>query len=278
MYFFQDVIQPFFPTIMVYTGSSLSHIRDDIRLDALKFFQFWLQRFPTLVVESELNMGKIFPNLLAMMTIIDSQKRSLVNNPDSRLGLSPSRLLILDTLDMLITAMRQSKDAPAIDQVGIVCRWDQVTKYPPVSASPCSSAMSFSLLNTTDAGIITMTEFDLKTVSQNVAFILKLQPVLIDLWMEMSSAFNSASHLTVNVGMQSSRTILSILTNCWKNLGELVSKEVIITQETIASLKTCVPLVEKHIFARFPFESSSMAASFDPQVIFIIHSKFELIF
>ena len=67
----------------------MTHIHDDIRLDSLKFFQLWLQAFPSLLVQTKIPVLPSFLSLLSNVNLKGSNSQMsfrLIANPSGKLG------------------------------------------------------------------------------------------------------------------------------------------------------------------------------------------------
>ncbi|KAI9197118.1 Rix1 complex component [Polychytrium aggregatum] len=110
----REQFRPFIALIMAFTCSSITHIMEDIRLDALKFLNCWMERYPDLVVQFS---DKVIPNYISLLTSASSSsvksagasapgRAGLVHiNPKSQLGSNKSRV---DVLASLYTFLRNA--------------------------------------------------------------------------------------------------------------------------------------------------------------------------
>ncbi|KAJ1552262.1 Testis-expressed sequence 10 protein, partial [Nowakowskiella sp. JEL0078] len=109
---------PFMKLIMAYVVSALTHIREEVRIDALKFVHMLLQNIPDLVV---MYGDKILDNYVAILSSDHSKSKrvsssagsmSLTVNPESQLGSHKLRLEVLTNLHDLLGHVFKSVSAP----------------------------------------------------------------------------------------------------------------------------------------------------------------------
>jgi hypothetical protein len=58
-------LEPFVPLLIIYTCSAMTHIMEDIRLDAIKFLDLWVNIVPEAIT------GKFWRRVMLTTTAID---------------------------------------------------------------------------------------------------------------------------------------------------------------------------------------------------------------
>ena len=129
-----DLIRPFFQTVVAHMNCGLTHISEKIQLDSLKVLEIYLQCYPNLLVK---HIGEILPILIGLLSrqrISGSDPRteckkkkkrllsivqkarsvsttSLVTNPDSKLVSKNSRRDVFGMISKLLDITYQSSIA-----------------------------------------------------------------------------------------------------------------------------------------------------------------------
>lgn len=76
-------LQPFMPILIMYTCSAMTHIFEDVRLDAVKFMNLWIQIAPDVVVSKFWN--RIRGNYMSLLSV-DASKSSQTSAPSMMIG------------------------------------------------------------------------------------------------------------------------------------------------------------------------------------------------
>ncbi|KAI8810355.1 hypothetical protein BJ742DRAFT_201776 [Cladochytrium replicatum] len=98
-------VRPFMPLIMAYTAAALTHITEDVRLDALKLMQIYATSIPTLIAPYANQILTNYVSILSSNSVSAAKGPSSGNkgpslsvNPNSKLGLGLSRIEVLTSL------------------------------------------------------------------------------------------------------------------------------------------------------------------------------------
>ncbi len=266
------MIAPFYPSALMYTCSAMTHIYEDIRIDAFRFIQFWIQSFPNLT--AEFGTERLLPNFISNLandrldaTIVHSKERSLKVDPNSRLGLSKTRSLVLSCLDTLLhitlTRLQPSCMSNATRaQRQLEFNWSQQSSFqcPLLSTSvlvvgeplDVMAFVSFDITSTKSADEPGQSVYRLTDISHIEALIKELQPLLIQLWLETANTLTMGSTAT-GTTIKPLYSILKIGSLLWRYWASLAKEEC--RFEFVESFIS--PLV-KHVLPQFPFGQASL--------------------
>jgi hypothetical protein len=269
----ENAIRPFFATVMIYTCSAMTHIHEDVRVDALKFLAFWLESFQRLTVA--FGAEKLLPNIINLLgrngsggsVSIEGVRMvsAIASNPNSQFGMSKTRMDLLETLLRLMTASAgvdaQSAlwflptDGEALDTAKEYT-WENAMDgvvLPLVNAVP-SDRLAVDLFASTRQQTALVSKdfrmaYSVKQSTDVIHLIDVLQPLLMDIWME------GAPQVFVPSGSASSSTLTAIhlalktLTFLWRTL--LITHN---GQNVDASwIGDHIKTIQRYIFVRFPF-------------------------
>ncbi|CAI2181828.1 19975_t:CDS:10 [Funneliformis geosporum] len=70
-------LRPFLPLLIIYTCSAMTHIYEDIRVDAIKFMELWLNIAPDIIVDGF--WQRVLPNYIGLLTT-DSNLSTITNS------------------------------------------------------------------------------------------------------------------------------------------------------------------------------------------------------
>jgi pre-rRNA-processing protein IPI1 len=70
-------LQPFLPLLIIYTCSAMTHIFEDVRLDAIKLMDLWIQIAPDVIVSKFWN--RVTGNYMSLLTVDSNSINNSVN-------------------------------------------------------------------------------------------------------------------------------------------------------------------------------------------------------
>jgi hypothetical protein len=108
-------ISPFLHLVAVFITAAMSHIQEDIQLDALKVLNIWLEVFPEL---AELYCVAILPNYIGLLTqrvislntTTSLAKSMVISTPSVRLSQTTSRANVIVSLVQFLEAAIQHEE------------------------------------------------------------------------------------------------------------------------------------------------------------------------
>lgn len=78
-------LQPFMPLLIIYTCSAMTHIFEDVRLDAVKLMDLWIDIAPNVIVSKFWN--RVTGNYMSLLTVDSNSMNSSSNaTPSSGTG------------------------------------------------------------------------------------------------------------------------------------------------------------------------------------------------
>jgi pre-rRNA-processing protein IPI1 len=109
-------VGPFIALYLSYCGSAMTHIDDNIRLNSLDFLNLWINAFPSLIVNSTV---QILPNFIGLLSNFAHKGGSqssntpskLISLPNSKMANSKSRTSILQSLYIYLSHALESEKA-----------------------------------------------------------------------------------------------------------------------------------------------------------------------
>lgn len=72
-------LQPFMPLLIIYTCSAMTHIFEDVRLDAVKLMDLWIQIAPDVIVSKFWN--RVTGNYMSLLTVDSNSINTTAQNP-----------------------------------------------------------------------------------------------------------------------------------------------------------------------------------------------------
>ncbi|KAJ3373351.1 Testis-expressed sequence 10 protein [Allomyces arbusculus] len=99
-------IHPFVALFMMYLTSAMTHIFEDIRVDALKFLDLWIEQCPHLLLP---HTSQILANYVGMLAGADGKSDDLVvaANPNGKLSKARVRLTVFYSLARFLNLVRE---------------------------------------------------------------------------------------------------------------------------------------------------------------------------
>lgn len=74
-------LQPFMPLLIIYTCSAMTHIFEDVRLDAVKLMDLWIDIAPNVIVSKFWN--RVTGNYMSLLTVDSNSMSSSAQNTNS---------------------------------------------------------------------------------------------------------------------------------------------------------------------------------------------------
>lgn len=256
----EQMLVPFFSTFMVYTCSAMTHIFEEIRVDALKFVNVWILSFPILV---ESYGSKLVPNFISILSngggnsSNSGSTRNLSVNPDSQMGVSRNRLQLLENLYALLGVMTVDKVSRKQQKKQVFIEWDNK----PIKNGfymACSDVITAPVTVLEDASLITtgsiFTTCDMKSLNDVVNLITTVQPILTQLWMENSHGILEVAQITDSPALQALHLVLKIMALLWRHLQSMQWPE-------WTSIDHHVTQFKKFMLPHFPFGQNAFSTS-----------------
>lgn len=221
----EDNIIPFFPTLMAYQLSAMSHIKDDIRIDSLKFLEFWCKYRKLVVYYSD----KIIDCYLKMISVKGSKVISLVDNPKSKLSKSE----VLSSLVKYISLLHEENQSNSRSEE-VVDRIYPWTSHTFLQPKPLDC---FFLFNQNSA---------ISYHQVTSSLLSTLCPILLQAWVENASSLN-LDKITLTPEIMSLLTVLKTMKVMW---SLILSAPESFTEQ---NCKSFLADIQKRVSLYFPF-------------------------
>ncbi|KAI8914577.1 hypothetical protein EDD86DRAFT_244763 [Gorgonomyces haynaldii] len=215
-----EQMMPFFNTLVVFVCSSLSHINEHIRLDAMRMLRLLCEHYPDLIRR----YGQpLLPHFYQILTSNKKTKGMEANfNANSKLGLNKSRDELLESFLMLVQILH--KEQPPSKQLeGVSLVWKTFYHHEPVDLKlfglqeTKTNVIKFSVKQGTKKEVQQTQQVDTNL----------LIPILIDFWIESSELALSNPVLEMTPHFKNCYLVLKIIDILWKEDFTLLSKHML---------------------------------------------------
>lgn len=222
-----DIIKPYLPTLLQLIAVGLTHVSDGIVLSSLELYECLLGKDEFVKHVANLSSGILncLIGLLAKQKIGSSQTQArawlnhdkkaqkpesstlkLTGNPKSKIGTLENRMRILEALLILLSHYTLDRNFSNQKSYQKVINWNQERLN---WISPSSNCYSFLSSETehddaSNSKESSRTNFNAETMAGRISMLKRLQPILLDLWVECSGEYG------IN-GSKSSSQYLSML-------------------------------------------------------------------
>ena len=276
------MISPFFATAMVYTSSAMTHVLEDIRLDALKVTSILLQFYPRLCLDY--GTAKILPNLIQLLSNkaeggVNATRLNVA--PTSQLGLSSTRMQVLEILYRFIQL--SSCETTTSSKHGLLgINPVEVSTRHPYLERPLQSMHASSFFHSITPmqqqqqpqnQSVSLFQFNLTSPQSRLNLLVSLQPILIEIWIECSSSiFTASPRISQSDHLRALDYIIKILSWLWSSLmpcstrrqsgthGEEEDGDAFSSQRRTAAMET-VKLLERHVLTHFVFGEGKVVSN-----------------
>ncbi|KAI9137021.1 hypothetical protein BKA69DRAFT_1128606 [Paraphysoderma sedebokerense] len=260
-YLTENQIIPFKNLIWIYTNTGMTHIYEDVRIHALKFWNLWIETWGSVVAGAE-GSEKILDNYISLLgndnastsqvsagSLGSIGKGNVMVNPNSQLGTSKTRTEVLNSLENYLNATltygdptdngndrAKSENSVTISTVNIL---DHISSPAPLSIFTESSSSSTKS----------------HSVNHLLSFTKTISPILTSFFLETApSAFNAT--VSLNPSLSLIHSILKINSLLWSAISNDVA-ELSRTKEDTVWFENTLKGVIKHMLVYFPFGSTT---------------------
>lgn len=267
-----DRLSSFFEGLVVRLRAALTHLDEEIQIDALSLLTVYLEITPQLIVKFD--QGKLFPVFLQLLSPDTTRAgnhgtSSLRVSPHSSLGKSNGRLQILSSLYKYLHA-----------QIKIIA--SKGANYKPIHFALGSTSLIttikcplvvdvvFPSFSSTDEDTDEM-GLDSRKKVENV--ISQIHPLLIQIWVECSSSAFEVGRITDSTSLKIMRNALLCLSLIWKQYSQLSGQ---VNQIKLLKMKETM---KRTIGFKYPFSIEEFG-EIDNQVVNVLNEfrkSYELI-
>ncbi|KAK9719110.1 rRNA processing protein [Basidiobolus ranarum] len=290
----QSDLHPFLPLLIVYTCSAMTHIHEDIRTDALKFLNLWIDISPQTVIKYS---EKIIPNYISLLNVdsttanttkITTASAFALSSSRSQLGYAGSKISTMNSLYKFLEIKLKyhdssrdafwflsdyvggSKNASMMDTESNTVSWkpdskNSITVFP--HAEQYTTMPSYSHLNLFDtSNKSTLNKSEGQTVGgishdtddvevESIQMLEILNPFLLSTWLEASpNVFTATGSVSMTPSLEAVYLVLKLMRVLWRT-G--------MSGNTIRKVKKKwieehLQLLLKHFMIHFPFGNDAL--------------------